>query len=143
MGGALRKDNHKFIFVGGSLLVAATAVLYKMYFIDGGGITFMTSEGDDSVTGPGTTATENCTVLGMIPNASEDIAIPSDALLHPNAQAVIASNQESIRALKIVLQRAHTCVEQNIIRGHIDMLRNEIDACRSGVVPFRPPANWD
>jgi hypothetical protein len=78
----------------------------------------------------------------MIPNAPEDMPISTDALLHPNAQAWIASSQEAIAILKKRLATA-PCEDHALIRGHIEMHRNEVSMMRSGVIPMRPPYNYD
>lgn len=131
------------LMTGATAFVAIAAFAYKMYVIDAGGISFMDSGTEAPTTSTTGTSTESCTVIPMVPNAPEDTPMLSDAVLHPNAQAVIKSNQEAIGHLKFALRAAHSCAEQQAMREHIQMLRNEIASMRSGVVPIRPPYNYD
>lgn len=143
MDGTMRSDRTRLLpaaLTTGVLVIAAWA--WKVLVIDGGGISLMSSDSDATGTTSTGTSTESC-VLGMVPHAPEDTPVPSDVLLHPNAYAVVVSNQEAIAILKQRLAAPHPCGDEAMIRGHIDLLRGEIARMRSGVVPLRPPYNLD
>lgn len=123
--------------------VVVGAVLFHTMAQQSGGfsISAMSGAGSESDTGSASgtsTPAEACTGTPFVMDTDEDFPLPSDARLHPNAQARIDDAQKTIAALKHSFQYMTKCGDQELIRQHINMHRDEVRMLRQGtIVPIR------